>query len=424
MIYDIIIIGAGASGLFAASNIKPKSDIRGLILNKAGRPGLKLLMSGAGQCNVTRAGDIRDFADHYGQNGKKIRSVLYNFTNEDTVEWFSSRSVPMMTRSDGKIFPKSMNARDILDILLKKSSENGFSVKNNMPVTKIMTDADKGNFTVVCETAPDRSETFLCRNLIIACGGASYPTTGSDGSIFPALSDLGIQIKTPVPSLVPLNVENYPYAELSGNSVKNAEVSIQTKNVQKKKDMPAKYGDVLFTHKNFSGPAVLDMSRYAPDGSQLVINWLPSSSASETIDALNKMRPGCRKKTITVLNDYFAHTGLSESFIRLLCSRTDINPDSRFSDISNNALKALSSKIFEDRFTVSGNSGFKTAMATSGGVELSEIDLKTMQSKKYPGLYIIGETTDIDGDTGGYNLQFAFSSAIRAAESLNDKYNK
>ena len=124
MIYDIIIVGAGASGLFAASNIKLLHGQHGLILNKAPRPGLKLLMSGGGQCNLTHAGDIREYITHYGQNGKKIRSILYSFSNIDTCEWFSSRNLPLITRSDGKIFPKSMNAKDVLDLLLKTSYAN------------------------------------------------------------------------------------------------------------------------------------------------------------------------------------------------------------------------------------------------------------------------------------------------------------
>ena len=286
MIYDIIIIGAGASGLFAASNIKLSEGQHGLILNRSSRPGLKLLMSGAGQCNLTHAGDIRDYITHYGQNGKKIRSVLYSFSNIDTCEWFSSRGLPLVTRSDGKVFPKSMNAKDVLDLMLKASYENGFQILNDTAAIKIHPGSSENKntlphgshniFTVTTEkTSSDNiTETYRCRSLLISCGGSSYPTTGSDGSIFSVLNNINISIEEPRPALVPLNTENYPYTSLSGTAVKNACVTVY-EGKQRKKNSPSIKGDILFTHKNFSGPAILDISRYVKTGMTLEINWLP-----------------------------------------------------------------------------------------------------------------------------------------------------
>ena len=438
MIYDIIIIGAGASGLFAASNIKLLHGQHGLILNKAPRPGLKLLMSGGGQCNLTHAGDIREYITHYGQNGKKIRSILYSFSNTDTCEWFSSRNLPLITRSDGKIFPKSMNAKDVLDLLLKTSYANGFQILNNTAATKIhpissenkcietddtLPPGSRDIFAVATEkTLPGRmTETYRCRSLLIACGGSSYPTTGSDGSIFSVLKDIDISIEEPQPALVPLNTENYPYASLSGTAVKNACVTVY-EGKQRKKNSPSITGDILFTHKNFSGPAILDISRYTKTGMTLEINWLPATQYENIHAELNSIRNGCKKKTATVLHEYLKKYGISDALIKILLDRTEVSPDLKFTDLPGNSLKKFIELLISDCFTISGTSGYRIAMATAGGVKLSDIDLNTMESKKYKNLYFTGEVTDIDGDTGGYNLQYSFASAYRAAANINKSH--
>lgn len=434
MIYDIIIIGAGASGLFAASNIKLLHDQHGLILNKAPRPGLKLLMSGAGQCNLTHAGDIRNYITHYGQNGKKIRSVLYSFSNIDTCEWFTARGLPLITRSDGKVFPKSMNAKDVLDLLLRTSFANGFQILNNNAATKIypirsendntLPPGSQNIFTVTSEKISANAiitETYRCRSLLIACGGSSYPTTGSDGSIFSALKDIDISIAEPQPALVPLNTENYPYASLSGTSVKNACVTVY-EGKQRKKNSPSITGDILFTHKNFSGPAILDISRYAKTGITLEINWLPTTRYENIHAELNSIRNGCKKKTVTVLHEYLKRYGISDALTKILLERSGVSPDLKFTDLPGNSLKKFIELLTSDCFTISGTSGYRIAMATAGGVKLSDIDLNTMESKKYKNLYFTGEVTDIDGDTGGYNLQYAFSSAYRAAANITKNH--
>ncbi len=443
MLYDIIIVGAGAAGLFAAANIKLSGSQKGLIINKAARPGMKLLMSGAGQCNLTHAGDIRDHITHYGNNGKKIRSILYNFSNSDTCDWFNEHRLPLTIRNDGKVFPKSMDANDVLKVLLKGTELNGFELLNNTSVTDILPyaqkqDAETGSeadndinagryqedhndFEIVTEISADGrivKRNYRCRNLLIACGGASYTVTGSDGSIFPVLKKTGIEMTELRPALVPLNVEDYPYTEISGNAVRGAFVSVY-EGKQRRKNSPSLTGDILFTHKNFSGPAVLDISRYASPGMSMEINWIPEVTAERIYAELNEMRNGCKKKTITVLNEYFTKYGISDAMIRLICSRSGIAADMKFSDLSGAAMKKFIELLTEDRFIISGTAGYRTAMATAGGVKLSEINLNTMQSKKYHGLYFAGEVTDIDGDTGGYNIQYAFSSAYRAANSIS-----
>jgi len=412
MIYDIIIIGAGASGLFAASNIKLDKNQSGLILDKAKSPGLKLLMAGSGQCNVTHSGDIREFVTHYGPSGKKIRSIIYNFNNEMLAKWFSDRGLRLITREDGKVFPETMSSRSVLDLFLKLSRANGFELCSSHDGTDIRV---AEHISITAQT-PSGRQTFTAKKVIVATGGCSYPTTGSDGAIFDVLSDIGLEVTPRHPALVPLHVENYPYTELSGTSVKKALVTIY-EGRQKTKNAPSMYGDVLMTHRDFSGPGIIDMSRYARNGHTLEINWFPEKNPDTILQELNALKKGSKKQLISVLAEYFP--ALTQAHLRWLCHRAETDPARRLADVNSDTLKTLIKLITSDTFTISGTSGFRTAMATAGGVSLSQISASTMECKKIPGLFILGEALDVDGDTGGYNLQFAFSSAMRAADHIS-----
>lgn len=464
MLYDIIIIGAGASGLFAAANIKLPKGKKGLILNKSKSPGLKLLMAGSGQCNITHSGDIRRFTEHYGNNGKKIRPVLFAFNNQKLTEWFSDRGLQTIIRPDGKIFPKTMSGKDVLNLLLSECCGNGFEIKNYCSVTNIQPEninnkynsgynihtdkqhydffnnpqdstiltnpAENHNrapFFTITADSKNKKTVYAADQILISCGGCSYPTTGSDGSIFAVLEQMNINITPRRPALVPINVRNYPYGGISGNSVKNARVTVYS-DVKTKKS-PYTIGDVLITHKNFSGPAILDISRSAAPNRILEINWLPEKTEENLISEINALRNSNKKQFLTVIYDYLqklqpsdSHSvGISQSHLELMCIRAGIEPSSRFSDISNASLKKLISFITQDKFIITRTDGYNTAMATSGGVNLTELNLSCMESRRYQNLYFSGETIDIDGDTGGYNLQFAFSSAYSAAKSISLK---
>ncbi|MBR5228369.1 MAG: aminoacetone oxidase family FAD-binding enzyme [Firmicutes bacterium] len=441
MIYDIIIIGAGASGLFAASNIKLKKNQHGLILDKAKKPGLKLLMAGSGQCNLTHAGDIKEFVTHYGPSGKKIRSIIYNFSNDMLKTWFTDRGLKLMTRDDGKVFPETMYSRTVLDLFLKESSRNCFELRQSHDVVDITQLSDNNSDSVTSDKTTDTiaqsidssvkdslfritvatasgKETYITKKVIVATGGCSYPATGSDGAIFSVLTALDLELIPCKPALVPLSVEGYPYAELSGNSVKQAQVWIY-EGKHRKKNSPTMRGDVLMTHRDFSGPGIIDMSRYAKNGYTLEINWVPEKNPETILSDINTMRKGNKKQLISVLTEYFPT--LTQAHLRWLCQRAETDPAIRFTDVNSDKLKTLIRFITSDTFTISGTQGYKVAMATAGGIALSEISTSTMECKRIPGLYILGEALDVDGDTGGYNLQFAFSSAMRAAAHISDE---
>lgn len=387
MKYEQILIGGGAAGLYFAANCRSGS---GLILEKSRTPGQKLMLSGSGQCNLTHGGSIKDFIGHYGQNGSRIRSALYRASNLALMNFFSENGIPLTERPDGKVFPQSMKASQVLELLQKRAVQNGWRLAANCPVTDISPQED-GTFVI--------NGQYKAKAVIVATGGCSYPFTGSDGSIFPVLERLGLNILPPKPALVPLTVQQYPYSSLSGISFRDALVRVDKHKLK---------GDLLLTHSSFSGPAVLNLSRYAKPGSSLKISYLPDGTQLS-------VPPGESRAAAA----FFAEqTKLPKRFVTVALQQAGADPSEKAASLSGRQVKTLLSLLTCDTFSVSGTSGFGSAMATSGGVSLDEVDLKTFESKRYPGLYIIGEVLDIDGDTGGYNLQFAFSSACCAAESL------
>ncbi|QHI73192.1 BaiN/RdsA family NAD(P)/FAD-dependent oxidoreductase [Aminipila terrae] len=401
-IYDVIIVGGGASGLFcAASYGRP---VKGLILEQSDSGGKKLLMSGSGQCNITHSGDIKEFIKYYGENGKKIRSILYRFNNKSVVDFFESRGVPLLEREDGKVFPKSLDAKDILNILKASGSQNGFQINYKQKVCKI--EISDGKYVVICEDLKDKKQVkYTALKLVIAAGGCSYPSTGSDGSIFPVLEELGIQIIKLKPALAPVYVQEYPYTQLSGISFSPASVKVNRRENQ---------DALLLTHTGFSGPAVINISRYVHTGDQLVINYFPGKSFEEIFSEIKQNVPKSSKQTVNFLIEYLG-TAISKRFIEKVCERAGIESSRKVSSLTGGQIKSLAELLTRDTFSVSGTGGFNGAMVTAGGVALTEVDLKTMECRKYPGLFFVGEVLDVDGDTGGYNLQFAWSSGYLAA---------
>ena len=387
MKYKQILIGGGAAGLYFAANCTAGP---GLILEKNKAPGQKLLLSGSGQCNLTHGGSIKDFIGHYGSKGSRIRSVLYRANNLLLMDFFAEHGLQLTERSDGKVFPASMDANHILQLLLDLSRQRGWELATDCPVTDLTVQED-GTFLI--------NKRYESEHVIVAAGGCSYPSTGSDGSIFPILEKLGLHVLTPKPALVPLTVQQYPYSSLSGISFQDVLVQVDRHKLK---------SDLLLTHSSFSGPAALNLSRYAKPGSTLKISYISQETPVS-------VPPGENRQAAT----FFAEqTKLPKRFIAAVLQRAGIDPSVKASALTGKQQKKLHGLLTCDTFSVSGTSGFGSAMATSGGVSLDEVDLKTFESKKYPGLYIIGETLDIDGDTGGYNLQFAFSSACCAAQNL------
>lgn len=411
MIYDVAIIGAGASGLFAACSF-PR-PIKGIILEKNAKPGIKLLASGAGQCNITHGGSIKDFISHYGEQGSKIRSILYACNNKDICSFFEKQGLALLEREDGKIFPASLKAQDVLLVLLNKAQQNGFNIAYNQTVTTITKESTNGLPIYVLSTGQDHIQ---CKNLIIASGGSSYPATGSDGALLRVLQNLGFDIEPQRPALVPLCVKEYPYQSLSGLSFNHVKIKI---------GLHKNEGSLLYTHSNFSGPVILDTSRYAQKNDCLCIDYLPFISEEELLQGLSSIQKKNQKQTSTAVVEWIQtispekpHSLISKRFIEVLCKRINLDSTIKFASISGKKIKDLASLLKKDSFYITETAGFTKAMTSAGGVKLSEISLPSLESPRYRHVHIIGEALDVDGDSGGYNLQFAFSSGFCAAQAI------
>ena len=413
MIYSLIILGAGAAGLYAGASLPSSKDV--LILEKGSRAGRKLLLTGNGQCNLTHSGNIKEFIAHYGQNGGRIRTALYHHSNRSVIDYFESIGIKTLEREDGKVFPASLDSREVVDALVKKCSQNGVTIHYSSPVVALEKSGDY--FTVVC---PDRR--YQCRKVLVATGGCSYPSTGSDGGVFPLLENLGVALIERRPALVPVFVNEYPYASCAGISFRTAKLSILKKAafLDTKAKIYETRGSLLLTHHGFSGPLLLDNSRYLSAGDRIRINYFPEMAEDHLADEFKKAAAKSKKQLITLLADFFRESGsgsaaeLPRRFLETICFCCRVDPAMKAAQTKRHDLENLVKSILRDEFTVERLGPMKTAMVTAGGVDLDGVDLKTMESKRVPGLYFAGEVLDVDGDTGGYNLQFAFSSAYIA----------
>ena len=401
-----IVVGAGAAGLFfgAAAPVSAGGDI--LILEKTDKIGTKLLMAGSGHCNLTHAGSIKEFLLCYGQNGSRIRTCLYRHNNLEYVRFMESLGVPCSEREDGKIFPVSMDSRDVKKALLEAAAANSVTIMKNSPVTAVK--VIPGGFEV---TVGSKQSAYICTNLVIATGGASYPTTGSDGTFLQVLKNaLGVEITELHPALSPIYVQNYPFEALSGISFKNAGLKIFNKN---SKSLEAA-GDLLLTHRSFSGPLILNNSRYINTGSRVEINFIFPYTVSSVLSSIKEVFRGNNK---TVSSFFAEKYSLPKRFVAAVLEPPGLN-ERKLSSLTGGEMETAARAFSAADYSVSGVGSFREAMATSGGVCLDSVNLSAMESKTYKGLYFIGEVLDIDGNSGGYNLQFAYSSARAALDAI------
>ena len=414
-IYGCLVIGGGAAGLFFAAGEAATGDMRikgrKVILEKTSRPGQKILMSGGGSCNITHGGLIKDFVGKYGEKGRLIRTCLYRHNNLELMEMMESFGVPLTEQPDGRVFPSSMKASDILEALLSASEKGGWEVRTGCKVTGIneagQEDAygNEGHYAgrPLIRVTLSNGSVLTTEKLVIATGGSSYPVTGSDGSFFNVLErDLGLSIVSPKPALAPVYVQDFAYEDLAGVSFDDISVSCGKHSFR---------GAALMTHRGFSGPAMLHISEYVKPGDELVINYCPVMDTESMLEKIRLDQPG----SALGLGNYFTSlTGLPKSFVNRIID----SPERKLSSVSMSELRGIVSRITHFCYSVSGTGGWNDAMVTAGGVSLDQIDLKTMRLKTGPAsdIRIIGEALDVNGESGGYNLQFAYSSAMAALE--------
>ena len=400
---DVLIIGAGPAGLFTAIHCKNRKVI---VLEKNAVPGKKLLISGTGRCNLTHDCKLSDFFDHYGENHRFLKTALHNFTNSDLIRFFNDHGLDTVVDKNGKVFPASQKASDVLQVLVDTCQRNKIEITCNQQVTEIHK-TDSG-FEI-----RSNEGVFRSKFLVITTGGMSYPTTGSTGDGYHFAKQLGHSVVPPKPSLSPVFIRDYSMASISGVSVQNKAVYLYRAN----KKISEHRGDIGFTHKGLSGPGILDFSRHILSNDILKVNFLDKKAD----EFRNEFIIAAEKDGKTAIQTYLKKFDLPRSLVLLILQSIKIEPETRLADITKLNRNQVVAAFCEYPFTVEKVGGFNMAMVTAGGVSLEEVNSKTMESKLVPGLYFAGEVLDIDGDTGGYNLQAAFSMGYLVGISVREK---
>ena len=389
---DVIIIGAGPAGLFAAMHCDGRKVI---VLEKNETPGKKLLISGTGRCNITHQCKLSDFFGHYGENHRFLKPALHSFTNTDLVHFLNTHGLDTVVDKNGKVFPASQKSEDVLQLLLRECAHRGVKIQCRQQVLKVA----KSSEGFVITTSGD---VFSARVLVIATGGMSYPATGSSGDGYQFAKQLGHAIVPPKPSLSPVFVRNYTMASIAGVSVQDKLVYLYRGD----KKLGEHRGDIGFTHKGLSGPGILDFSRNILSGDQLRINFIDDKADNFR----SALIAASEKEGKTAVQTYLKKFDLPRSLLLLILKSIPVEPETRLAEINKVQRNQLVTAFCEYPFVVEKVGGFNMAMATAGGVSLGEVNPKTMESKIVQGLYFAGEVLDLDGDTGGYNLQAAFST--------------
>jgi len=397
-IYDVAIIAAGSSGLTAAIHLSGE-NLKVLLLDGSQKPGAKILMSGGTRSNVTNVKvSERDFA---GENTRFIRNVLRAFPNERTIQFFKDLGVELMLESDGKYFPSTNSAKTILEALLNKIKQSSVDLKTDSKVKNITHDGDLFLIKI-------RSGSFRSKNLILASGGKSYPETGSDGSGYEIARAFGHSLITPLPALTPLTTSDKDWKTISGVSLP-AKLSL----IINKKKQISFVGSLLFTHFGFSGPSVLNISRYwlrSPEA-KVVVNFIPQNSEEVLRKSLSRAaEKNPHQKLTRYLRQYFP-----ERLTRIIIKKSNIPEVQTLGQLKRESRNILIQNLTAYPLPVTGSLGFEKAEVTAGGINLDEIDYRTLESKKQPGLFFAGEILDADGHIGGFNFQWAWSSAYVAS---------
>jgi predicted Rossmann fold flavoprotein len=401
----IAIIGAGAAGLMTAI----QCGLRGIsveIFDSQKNLGKKILIAGGGRCNITNK-DISE-KKYNCENPRFVKNVLKHFSLNDTLAYFESRQLLLKCEPEfNKYFPVSDKAADVLQTFLDHIAELKIPLYRESRITDIKKNEKGFQITL------NEKDNMLFDKIVLSTGGKSIPQTGSNGFGYELARSLGHSITELNPALTPLLSEELFLESLSGYSLP-CEVSM----VESDKKIISFSGPLLFTHKGYSGPVILNVSRHfinrKSENKKLVANWLPSLN-KESLSALWKTQE-YRKKTIQA----FLREKFSRQFADVLLEKSGIKLEVSLSEISSEQRKQIELHLFDFPLKVTGFKGFAFAEVTSGGIALSEIELNTLESKIHKNLYFTGEILDVDGQLGGYNFQWAFASAACVANAIKN----
>jgi len=403
----VAVIGGGAAGYFAAVNAaRLNPDLSVFLFEKSREVLSKVRVSGGGRCNVTHhCFDPERLAEHYPRGGKMLRWSFEQFQAKDTVEWFESRGVKLKAEADGRMFPVTDNSETIINCLTDEAGRFGVKVSTKTKVEKIEP-LKNGGFNLYFKKR--NREQF--DTVVVATGGYNRENA------YEWIKELGHAIEPPVPSLFTFNFRNKIFSDLAGISVEKAEVHIKNTSF-------TEVGPVLFTHWGLSGPAVLKLSAWAARELyekeyryEVQVNWLYPMNEQEARAELLKLRDINAKKMVTKQDRFSFPNRLWERFIEL----AGIRPEKRWADLSNKEIHNLTQQLVNGVYNIQGKTTYKEEFVTCGGVSLKEINPDTLESKKLPGLYFVGEVLDIDGVTGGFNFQAAWTNGWLAARAISE----
>lgn len=409
LLSDVIIIGGGAAGMMAGIAAAKKHKVT--LIEKNEKLGKKMYITGKGRCNVTNAKDIAEFFDYIPGNSNFLYSSLYTFTNIDVMDFLNKAGVELKVERGDRVFPVSDKSSDIINAFQKELEIRGVNILLNLKVKDFVVKSNKIDGVLL-----DNGDIIKGDFFIVATGGVSYPQTGSNGEVLKLIEKLGHKIVKLKPSLVPIVIDDPWIDKLQGLSLKNVELSLKDKN---NKVIFNEFGEMLFTHFGISGPIVLSGSRVVNFYDNLIaeINLKPALSDEELDKRIQKdFAKYINKDFRNSLNDL-----LPQKLIEVIILLSEIEPQKKVNLITKEERKKLVYIIHHLRLNVKGLRPIAEAIITAGGVDVREINPSDMKSKLISNLYFAGEMMDVDGYTGGFNMQIALSTGYLAGQMVGEE---
>jgi predicted Rossmann fold flavoprotein len=403
-LFDLVVVGGGAAGFFGAIRAGEKNPgFRIIILEKSTKLLTKVKVSGGGRCNVTHnCFNPFRLAEHYPRGVRPLKELFKNFQASDMVTWLESKGVDLKTEQDGRMFPVSDRSQTIIDCFLREALAHKIETELTAGVDGVI--FKEGRFEIHCSNG----STYWGKKILVSIGGSPHPAA------YDWLSKLGHTIISPIPSLFTFNDTSKTFADLMGVSVKNGEVKISGTRFSQK-------GPILITHWGLSGPAIIKLSAWAAEhlfrekyNFKVLINWIDAAKEEDVrFTLLDQKTKKPKQKVLT--NPLFS---LPLRLWEKLCVLSDIDVQKVYGELSNKNLNKLIENLYRCPFAIQGKTTYKEEFVTCGGVDLKEVNPETMESTKVPGMYFAGEVLNIDGETGGFNFQAAWTTAYIAAQSL------
>ena len=407
---NVAVVGGGAAGFFGAIAAAQNSHARVTLYEAGPKPLAKVRISGGGRCNVTHhCFEPSQLVQNYPRGGKALRGAFSRFQPKDTVDWFNQRGVQLKTEADGRMFPVTDDSATIVNCLIRAAERAGVSVKVRSPITGIQK-TDSGFELSLKDSKQNRPNGVTCDRLLLA--------TGSSPVGLRAAKALGHALEPSVPSLFTFNVADKRLHQLSGVAVDPVDLRLKAEGVKPL----TQSGPLLITHWGLSGPAVLKLSAWGARllhtqryKATLSVNWLPALTQERVRAKLTQAKAANSKKAIAAFSPFSA---ISKRLWQYLLARNEIDPTLTWANLSKKQINKLVQDLMQGSYAVMGKGTFKDEFVTCGGVRLKEVNFKTMESRLCQGLYLAGEILDIDGITGGFNFQSAWTTGWLAGQAI------